>query len=191
MDCRTTSTKPRWTARTERRSQAGMTLLELMIATAISAILSTSVAALIFYSNHSLAAMGNYVDLDHRSRIALDTMSRSIRQASRLTSYTTTSLTFEDSDGGTLIFSYDPSAKTLTRSKNGVADTDPLLEECDYLQFSIYQRNTIGGTYDQFSTASAATCKLVQLNWVCSRKILGAKVNTESVQSAKIVIRKQ
>jgi hypothetical protein len=33
--------------------------------------------------------------------------------------------------------------------------------------------------------------KLVQVTWVCSRSILGKKVNTESVQSAKVVIRKQ
>jgi hypothetical protein len=162
-----------------------------MVALAIGSILSTGVAALIFYSNHSLAAMANYVDLDHRSRIALDTMSRSIRQARQLLSYDTTSLTFEDWDGGTLVFSYDPASKTLNRTKNGVSHSQPLLEECDYLQFSIYQRNPIGGTYEQFATATAATCKLVQLHWICSRKILGAKVNTESVQSAKIVIRKQ
>ena len=65
------------------------------------------------------------------------------------------------------------------------------MTECDYLRFAIFQRNPIGGTYDQYATASATNCKLVQLNWICSRTILGAKVNTESVQSAKIVIRRQ
>ena len=39
--------------------------------------------------------------------------------------------------------------------------------------------------------AVCRSCKLVQLHWICSRKIFGAKVNTESVQSAKVVIRKQ
>ncbi|MBI4659259.1 MAG: hypothetical protein HY735_10495, partial [Verrucomicrobia bacterium] len=55
----------------------------------------------------------------------------------------------------------------------------------------IYQRNPIGGTYDQYPTGAASTCKLVQLRWICSRKILGVAKNTESVQSAKVVIRKQ
>jgi len=66
-----------------------------------------------------------------------------------------------------------------------------LLSECDYLQFGIYQRNTISNTYDQFTTANPTTCKVVQLEWICSRKILGARLNTESVQSAKIVIRRK
>ena len=56
----------------------------------------------------------------------------------------------------------------------------------------MFQRNPIGGTFDQFTnTLTAATCKLVQVSWVCSRKILQGKVNTESVQTSKIVIRKQ
>ena len=34
-------------------------------------------------------------------------------------------------------------------------------------------------------------CKLIAVSWVCSRTILGSKMNTESVQTAKIIIRKQ
>lgn len=165
--------------------------MELMVATAITSIVGLGVASLVFYSGRSFAAIANYVELDHRSRIALDTMSKEIRQANRLSSYTSTSLTFEDSDGTPLIYAYDSGTKTLIRTKNGVADPKPLLQECDFLLFSIYQRNPVGGTYDQYPTATATTCKLVQLNWVCSRKIFGIAKNTESVQSAKIVIRKQ
>lgn len=134
--------------------------------------------------------MGNYVDLDFRSRQALDSMSREIRQATRVTEATPASLTF-DYNGGKLQYVYDSVAKTLVRIKDGVPDKKPLLEECDTLTFSTFQRNPIGGTYDQYSTGDAATCKLVQLRWICSRKILGVAKNTESVQSAKVVIRKQ
>lgn len=168
-----------------------MTLAELMVAMAIGSIVAMGLASLSFFTARSFAAMANYVDLDHRSRIALDTMSREIRQATRLTASTATSLTFTDFDGGTLQYVFDPQAKTLSRIKGGVAGGRPLLEECDSLNFSIYQRNPVGGTYDQYPAASASTCKLVQLRWVCSRKILGVAKNTESVQSAKIVIRKQ
>lgn len=165
--------------------------MELLVAAAIAAIVGLGTAALVFYSAHSFAAIANYVDLDHRSRMALDTMSREIRQANRLTGYTSARLTFEDYDGAELTFEYDPEAKTLSRSKGGVTDSPPLLTECVSLQFSIFQRNPIGGTYDQFPTATPGTCKLIQLRWTCARKILGVDRNTESVQSAKIVIRKQ
>jgi hypothetical protein len=30
---------------------------------------------------------------------------------------------------------------------------------------------------------------MIDVSWKCSREILGAKINTESVQTAKIVIR--
>jgi hypothetical protein len=100
-------------------------------------------------------------------------------------------LTFEDFDGTPLIYSYDAAARTLTRTKDGVADPKPLLTECNFLEFRMFQRNPKNGVYDQHATATAATCKLVQLRWVCSRDLIKANWNTESVQSAKIVIRKQ
>jgi prepilin-type N-terminal cleavage/methylation domain-containing protein len=183
MDCRITSTK--------KAGQFGMTLVELLLATAVGSLVALGLAQLTMYSGRSFAAMANYVSLDRASRNALDTMSKQIRQTNKLTESTTTSLTFEDSDGGTLVFTYDPNSKKLIRSKNGVADAKPLLSECDYLRFSIFQRNPIGGSYDVYPTATATTCKLVQLSWICSRQIFGLKVNTESVQSSKIVIRKQ
>ena len=41
------------------------------------------------------------------------------------------------------------------------------------------------------TSATVATAKVIDLSWVCSRSILGQKANTESVQTARIVIRKQ
>ncbi len=168
-----------------------MTLVELLLATAVGSVVSLGVALLMIYSGRSFAAMANYVSLDRASRNALDTMSKQIRQTNKLTGFTDTSLTFEDSDSGTLVFTYDASTRRLTRSKNGTVDSKPLLSECDYLRFSIFQRNPIGGSYGVYPTATPTTCKLVQLTWICSRQIFGLKVNTESVQSSKIVIRKE
>jgi hypothetical protein len=73
--------------------------------------------------------------------------------------------------------------------KGGV--TEVLLTECDNLSFAIFQRNPINGTYNQYPTASPATTKLINVTWTCSRKILGNTMNTENVQTAKVVIRKQ
>jgi hypothetical protein len=181
MVFKTTSTKKRrW----------GMTLVELMVASAAGSVLLLAIASLTFYTGRSFAALANYIDLDNYSRTALDKMSQLIRQTNKLNSFTSTSLVFEDFDGGTLTFQYDPQAKTLTKVKSGQPD-DVLLRECNYLQFLVFQRNSVTGTYNQYSTASAATCKLVQLKWVCQRDVFGSRFNTESVQSAKIVIRKQ
>lgn len=171
-----------------------MTLVELLISLGIGSILFVAVGTLAFYSARSFAALSNYVELDNYSRGALDRMSREIRQADLLVSGSNQQLVFQHTNptnGSTynVTFNYDPTARTLTRTQG--AENTVMLKECDYLNFAMYQRNPVGGTYDQYPTANPATCKLVQMSWICSRKILGKKANTESVQSAKVVIRKQ
>jgi len=170
-----------------------MTLVELMVATVLGGLVLAAVMALTFFSARSFAALTNYVDLDNFSRNALDTMSREIRQADRLVSGDDHQLVFQHTDNGStnhVSYTYDPDTKQLVRRQLGVTPK-VLLQECDFLRFSIYQRNPINGTYDQYPTANPDTCKLVQLSWICSRNIFGKKANTESVQSAKVVIRKQ
>jgi len=168
---------------------AGFTLVEFMVAMGVSALLMSAVSAFLLYSGKSFAGIANYVDLEKNSQTALDTLTRDIRQVSSLSASTTNKLTFVDGDGGTLIFNYNRDARTLTRSKGGTNSV--LLTECDYLNFSIYQRNPIEATYEEYPVAVANTCKLINVNWVCSRKILGTTLTTESVQTAKVVLRKE
>lgn len=171
------------------RRARGFTLVELMVAMAVAALLMMVVGTIALYSGRSFAALANYTDLDHASRNALDILTRDVRQTQRLSSYQTNELVFVDSDGQPLTFRYSAADGTLRRIKGGTSQL--LLTECDYLKFSIYQRNFIDGTYDQYDAATADTCKLIEVSWICSRQIFGKKVNTESVQTAKIVIRKQ
>ena len=180
MDCKITSTS---SARA-----GGFTLVEMLMALGVGMVIIAAMALLLFYTSRSFAAIINYVDLDQYSRRALDKMSMEIRQADRLVSNSTNQLTFSY-NGGTLSYTYNSQTKKLTRTFG--SESEVLLSECDTLQFSIYQRNPIGGSYDVYPTGTPATTKLVQLTWVCSRKILGQAVNTESVQSAKFVIRKE
>lgn len=179
MDCKTTSTKGR----------AGFTLVELLVTLAVGSLLCIAIAVLGLYAGRSFAGLVNYTELDARSRNALDRMTRDIRQVNRLTANTATRLDFEDWDGAPLHYDYSPGDRTLARVKGG--DTEVLLTECDSLAFAIYQRNPISGTYNQFPTASPAATKLINVTWTCSRKILGTTMNTENVQTAKIIIRQQ
>ena len=193
MDFKTTFIK-RPSSRRYRRGQQGLTLIEFLIASGVAALVLGAAASLSYYSARTFTGIVNYVDLDMKSRAALDQMSKDIRQSSSLTTNTSTMLRFDYGSGYTLQYDYSETERTLSRtlSPPGSRGTPKvLLTECDYLNFGVYQRNPVGGTYNQYPAATPATCKLVQLNWVCSRTILGAKVNTESVQSAKIVIRRQ
>jgi hypothetical protein len=163
-----------------------MTLVEMMVATGIGSIVLAAVATLSMYGARSFVAMGNYGDLDRVSRNALDLMSREIRQTRGLTNFTSTALSFRDFDGFPLVYKYDPTARTLSRVKTN--STRVLLEQCDYLKFNISQRNP-SNNFEFYATTNLKVVKLIDLSWRCSRTILGAKVNTESVQTAKIVIR--
>ena len=167
---------------------SAMSLMELLVAVAIASIVFAAVGSLSMFTSRSFVAMGNYNDLDRYSRNALDRMSRDIRQARQLTAFTPTKLSFLQQDGSTLTFDYSPSQGTLVRKVNTSATT--LLTGCDFLVFHISQRNPSNSfSFYPVSGTNFSTAKLIDVNWRCSRKILGNKVNTESVQTAKIVLR--
>ena len=120
----------------------------------------------------------------------MDQLTRDVRQANGVIGFTPSSLTLEDADRLSLSYTYDPIARTLTRTKQSEPPTI-LLRECDRPSFVIGQRKPLANTMDVYTNATPATAKVVNVGWSCSRKILGVQQNTESVQSARIVIRKQ
>ena len=181
MECNVTFTK--------RKRSAAFTLVEMMMVAGIGGIVLLALSQLSIFTLRSFAALYNYIELDKYSRNALDQMVYKIRQADSLTTNTPTRLVFAYNSTNTLTYNYSRDQKTLTE-QIGTATPKVLLRGCDVLTFSIYQRNTASGTYDQFPAFTGTnTPKLIQLNWTCSRSSLGGRINTESVQSAKIVIR--
>jgi type II secretory pathway component PulJ len=164
----------------------GMTFVELLVATAIATMLFAGIATITLQIVRSFEALGNYHDLDNSSRHALDVLSRDIRQVKALTAYETNRLAFQDHDDAALVYEWSPVQRTLVRQKNG--ETTVLLEQCDYLRFGISQRSP-SNNFNFYPVATPGTAKLVDVSWRCSRQILGKKLNTESVQTAKIVIR--
>ncbi len=166
-----------------------MSLVEMLIATGLGTVLMTAIISLMIFGARSFVAVVNYVDLDVKSRNALDRISQEIRQAAGLQSYSTSQLIFTNDDLTTLTYTYDSAGKKLTRSQGGA--TQVLLTQCDSLNWYMYQRNMTNGTDEPIPTSDKNQCKLIKLTWVCSRTILGKRANTESVQSAEIVIRKK
>ena len=104
-----------------------MTLVELMIATGLGTVVLSAVMALTIFSARSFAAVTNYVDLDVKSRTAVDRMSQEIRQVTGVSACNATQLVLTGTNivtatGYTLTYTYDPVGKKLTRSKTGEAD---------------------------------------------------------------------
>ncbi|NBV25511.1 MAG: hypothetical protein EBS05_26825, partial [Proteobacteria bacterium] len=102
---------------------------------------------------------------------------------------TTNQIQLTSSSGGTISYTYYSDLQQLVRLEG--ANREVLLKECTNLVFTVYSRNNISNTWDQFAVGDASSAKLIKLNWTCTRSIMGQAVNTESIQTAKIVLRKQ
>src|SRR6185503_1118357 len=116
MACRITSGKFRPTA------NAGITLMEMLVGVGVSSLILLAVVSFSMYSGKSLAAMWNYVDLDQRSQIALDRITKEARQTTGLLDYRIDRLIFSDADGVALTYEYSPVDKTLKRIKGGSSE---------------------------------------------------------------------
>lgn len=156
------------------------------MALGIGGIILAQICLLWFYSSRSFAAQLSYSDMDQRSQRALDIFSHNIRQCKSLTNFAPDRVVFVDYDDKLVTFAFNNGY--LTRTKNNVSKT--LLRDCKEGHFDIYQRTPIAGGFDYYSTTDPRLCKLVEVSWLCSRKIFpGGPMTTETMQSARVVLR--
>lgn len=180
-------------------TRTGFTIMELMVAVAIGMIALAIVAALTIYGLRSFTAIGNYTDLDAKSRAALDEISVELRSATAINGLEANPpirwLSFTNTTDHTGIkITWDQTARTLvtTRYKQGSSPfVKTNLTECDWWEFSLYQQSPKAGTTNEFHVFQGGLnhCKLVNMSWRSSRTMLGKKWHTETVQTAKIVLR--
>jgi len=164
-----------------------MTTVETLIAIGISVVLLTQVCALWYYSSRSFAAQAAYTALDQDSQRALDKLSKDVRQAVDIKSFSSTKIVLKDPNN-TNDLTFQLSGRTLQRVQGTTRAT--LLNNVDSLQFSMYQRTPLQGVWDQYTTTNLTTCKLIEVRWKCSRKLHPlAPQTTEYMQSAKVVLR--
>lgn len=182
------------------RSLAAWTLAEMSIAMCVSSIIMAALLQTSLFTSRGFVAMGNYGDLDRASRNALDTMTRDIRQAKVFSPiYSSTNyMYFTNMDNSYFGYVWNPNDKSLSRvdgdydvAKNAFVNlrTNVLLTGCHFFSFRIWLRNPTNGFLFPYSAnSSPVDTKLVDVSWRCSRRVLD-QYNTESVQTAKIVLR--
>lgn len=179
-----------------------MTLVEVLVASAVSSIVLAILALLILFAARSFVALTNYQALDEASSFAADNMSKEIRQATAVLDVKSQGnnrwIVFANSNASpayTFRYDWDSTSRELTRLRS--TETGPatvLLKGCDQWDFKFYQRTPMAGPNFGFSTniANKAEYKLVEMTWKCSRSINSTQlINTESVQTAQIVLRNQ
>jgi hypothetical protein len=164
-----------------------MTLMEMVVTLGVASMFVVWVLDFTTITfSQGIYALGNYTDLNTKSRNTLDHLSMDIRGASSLVSYATNSITLKNQDGTTFSYTWD-GANCFTRVYGGLSTV--LMSNCDYLSFNIYQRNPTNNFSFVSTTNTPSQTKLIDVSWRCSRKYLGQKLNTESVQTARIVLR--
>ena len=176
------------------RRRAGFTLIEILFFVILATIVVVAGVTLANNFMRTVACLTNTVDLDEKSRLAADRISREIRQCEAVQNATSNSIVLLM---GTNLVTYrhhpELDEKPLVRtSLEEPGKEDIVLTGCDYVRFDLFKRQPAAGPYDQYPAAtSPAECKVVQLNWVCSRYLLGFRANSTTMQSAKVVIRKK
>ena len=192
----------------------GMTLVEVMVCVGLGSMVLAMAGSLWLFGSRSFAAMANYAELDAKSRNALDLMSREIRQATRVTGFQNSGSTrwlqvTNAAQGTTTTYTWNAGPRTLVCQRTGTSSSstgpsamvahdtgEVYLTECDRWDFDLFQRAPQkGGSYVFFPATNTAgaydlsVCKLINMTWKCSRTILGSRLNTESVQTAQVVLR--
>ena len=82
------------------RSESGFSLVEVLVAMSIFAVVSTSFYMVLFQSAKGVGTVENITNVSQEAQIGFDRMVRDIRQADRITSASNTSVTIEtDFDG--------------------------------------------------------------------------------------------
>jgi prepilin-type N-terminal cleavage/methylation domain-containing protein len=180
-------------------SEHGLTLVEMLIATVIGAIMLTIIVALTSYAQRSFAVTSSHVNLSSKSRYALDKLTRELRQATAVISCDTNlpfkTLTLTNAiDAFSLTVSWDADVKSLRLERTGPTPDDnrseKLLGNCERWDFTLCQRApTVGPTDVSFNPASSlADCKLILMSWTCRQEVYG-KLETENVQEMQIALR--
>jgi len=171
-----------------------------MVALGIGSIIMAALMQTWLFTSRSFVAMGNYADLDAASRNTLDHMTRDIRQAKVFSPqyYAENYLVFTNLDRSYFGYVWDPRTKIVSRltgqydaANNNFFNlqTNIMLTGCEYFSFRIWLRNPTNGFLFPYTADKVAVdTKLVDVSWKCSRRVLN-QFNTESVQTAKIVLR--
>jgi hypothetical protein len=128
----------------------------------------------------------------------MDQLTREIRQSRKVLSYSTNSITVQTANedgsaGPNVTYTFSPSTKKMLRTSSD-GSSKALLNNCSLLSFQLFTRCPSNGVFGSFPVATGnwqQTVKVLQLTWKTSMSLPSGIVNSENVQTARIVIRKQ
>ncbi len=135
----------------------GFTLVEVMIATSLLAILTAAVLSSFIFILRAERSLANYAEMNTQARRFLEQLGRDARSATDVTNTTTTAITMSVPSNLTgsvqdVTYSYDSSAGTVSRQVAGVT--------------TVLVKNVSTLTLNFLNSSNAATASLVELKQV-------------------------
>jgi hypothetical protein len=170
----------------------------MLMAVGIFSLSGLVLMGLYLFCIRGMASMYNYAVLDQYNRHAMDTLTRELRQCKMVSNYTTNSISVltanpDGSNGPTVTYSFNKTSQKLLRSSTD-GTSEVLLNDCSLLQFDLRTRIPKGQSYESYPVATnnwQQTVKVLQLSWKTAIYLPNGVGNTENIQTARIVIRKQ
>ena len=169
------------------RGPAAFTLVEYMVAMSIGVIVLGAACVLWGFASMTCAGLLNYVEMSMTSKNALESVSREIRNAVAVQSFSASQLVLLDPSKKQVTLSYDSASQTLKQTKG--AEQRTLLKGCSSFQFKVFQRTPTSASDTLSAASNTDTAKVVQMQWTCARKLKGDKQNVENMVTSRVVIR--
>lgn len=169
------------------RGVAAFTLVEYMVAMSIGLIVLAAACVLWGFASMTCAGLLNYVDLSMTSKNVLESVSREIRNAVAVQSFSASQLVLLNPTNQQVTLTYDSVSQTLKQTKG--TEQKILLKGCSSFQFKVFQRTPTFASEALSMATDTNTAKVVQMQWTCARKLTGEKRNVENVVTSRVVIR--
>jgi len=170
----------------------GFTLVEVMLATGLSAIILTGVLSSFLFLGRSGANMQAYNDMEAQSRIGLEKFAEDVRQASAITWNSSNSVTMIV-NAANITYTFDSGTGIL--SKQDPSGTTNLITGASYSPgmtscFAAYDitGNTLSLTSANLANANLST-KQLQLSLKLSRTGSTRATTTNNVLSSRYILR--
>src|SRR5690606_6046273 len=146
---------------TDTAASRGFTLVEVMMASALSLMILAAVFATFLFLAKSSFRLGQYTDMETEARRALHQFSQDARQADQASWTTENALTL--TTGSTSItYAYNAAAKTFSRAENG-ADPVTLARGISTFSFKAYQRTGAEVPLSTSPATAGAATKMIQI----------------------------
>lgn len=168
----------------------GFAIPGMLLNITIGGMLVVGTGSLGLSSVHKVANMASYPGLNTQSQAASSMIAQDLRRASAVerASSEQVVLTVRRADGiSSVTYTYDAVMHSLTRTEGSTTQT--VLRDIDSFAFCLFQRPAAAAAFDTLTPATAQNARVVSCHWSCSRKVAGAKLDSETVQMAPMVLR--